>query len=212
MQYRDQPLRQSRLDENLRKPVRGLRCAAGRFDDHGVAGRDGRGDLVRHCIRGRIERRDRAHHPERHRNGEAEPSCLLRSTLERDHLAGEAAGLLGGQSEGLDAAPQLALRVAERESGFAADNLRELLAAALDEHCRAIEDRSAVVRGERRLHIRVVRRSDRGANLILRCDVHARTRHEPELVQHLCMLVAVLPLARDEQSGFGDGRRNLGPL
>ena len=80
-------------------------------------------------------------------------SCLLWSALERDHLAGEAAGLLGGQSEGLDAPPQLALRIAERESGFTADDLNKLLAAALDERRRAIQDRSAVVSGERRLHM-----------------------------------------------------------
>ncbi len=111
-----------------------------------VAGRDRRAELVRHQVQWVVERRDREHDPDRHPL--VVPHALLAAgeRVERDRLARDALGLLGGDRQRVDAAPRLLARLADRLGALPGDRGGELLEAALhdrgglEQHLRPLVD------------------------------------------------------------------------
>ena len=72
-QHRQHTLRKSGVHEARGEREGGQRCRAGRFEDHGIPGRQRRRDLVQHQQGRVVERRDGHHHTDRLADRETRP-------------------------------------------------------------------------------------------------------------------------------------------
>ncbi len=118
------------FQQHLGQQAGGQRRVGGGLEDDRVAGRKGRRHLVRHGVERRVEGRDGGHHAQRHAQREAQPAGRARGAGQRDHVAGQAARLLGRELEGLEAAAHLAQGIALREAGFELHGAHEFIRCA----------------------------------------------------------------------------------
>ena len=100
-----------------------------RLEHDRAAGGDRRRQLVGDEVEREVERADRADHADRHPQREAELALARRGGVERDHLAGQRAGLGGGELERADGALGLDPGRLDRLGRLGGDDAGELLAA-----------------------------------------------------------------------------------
>ena len=131
--------------QNLHQLERRKRRIARRFDDHGVACRQGRPDFVTDQVEGKVERRDRCDNPTRHAERKTDPPGRTRGRVERDHFADNAAGLFGGDFDRFARAAGFEPPFGEDFSFFATDGPRQFVLAALHDLGRAAQQERAVV-------------------------------------------------------------------
>ncbi len=123
------PVREARLGEQLRDPLRAQRRALRGLQHHRVPGRDRQRQEPERDHRREVEGRDRGHHPERvavHRHVDAVGDLLQRLALhQRRHR--------GGELDHLDPAPDLAPRLVDVLAVLAHDDPRQVVELALED-------------------------------------------------------------------------------
>ena len=92
---RDRLRRQPRCKQDFDQLQGRQRRVAGRFDDHRIAGRDGRADFVRHQIERKVKGRDGRHDAARDAQREPEFPCGAGSRVEGDDFGIEPFGFVG---------------------------------------------------------------------------------------------------------------------
>jgi hypothetical protein len=113
--------RQPGLDQGLGQLERRQRSHGCGLQDHGVAAGDRRPELVGDQVEGVVEGRDREHDADRLPRVVAAPLLAAGEGVEWDDLAAEPLGFLGGDGQGVDAAPRLLARLADRLGALAGD-------------------------------------------------------------------------------------------
>ena len=199
--------RQARLGLELGEEERGERRLRRRLEHDRAAGRERRRDLVRDEVEREVERRDRADDADRHAQRERELPDPGRGCVHRDDVAGELPRLDGGHRERRRRARGLDARRLHRLARLGRDRPRDLLRALLDEARGAIEDRRALVRGQRLAIARSAASTARArlgrATLRDAADERAVVRRA-----NLEPVAGLDPLAVDEELPLDRGRRH----
>ena len=138
---------QPRFAQNVGEMERGQRRVGIRLEDNWTARRNRRGDFVRDQIEREIERRDRGDHADRDAHVVANFARAPFRGIQRDGFAVQAAGGVGGEGEGFDAAADFAARIFHRLAAFLRHRPRDVAGFILDYLGGFAEDRRAALRG-----------------------------------------------------------------
>ncbi len=99
-----------------------------RFQYERAAGGDGRSDLVRHQVEGKVEWRDQRAGADRHALGEAAVAVGAFGDFQIDDFAADLRGQLGRDAEGVDQAGDFPLCIMDRLAGFHAQGPGQFVA------------------------------------------------------------------------------------
>ncbi len=158
------------LEQHLRQGDGREGRLAGRFEHDRAASGDRGCHLVGDEVQREVEGADGTDDADRHAEGEAELALSRRGRVERDHLAGQLAGLDGRELERADRTLGLDAGRADRLGGLLGDDPRELLDPLLQPARGGVEDLGSPP-GRKRL--RGLRRGDRS---VTSAGPHAGTR------------------------------------
>ncbi len=146
-QHREHAVGQVGLGEQLTQQQRGQRGRGRGLDDHrGADGECGR-DLVRDQVQREVERCHGEHGSARHPADQRHPADAVGVGVQPLEVAGEPAGLLGGELESAHRAGDLDLGPLERLAVLGGDRLRDLLGPLGQRPGHVLQRRRPHVRG-----------------------------------------------------------------
>ena len=138
--------RQAGFQQDLGEFQGRQRSVAGRLEDDGVAGGQGRPHLVAHQVQREVERRDGGHDAHGHADGEPELADHAGSGVQRHGLAVQSLGFLGGQRDGLDGALHFATALSNDFAFLAGDGLGQVVGPFVHQVGGALQDAVTAVR------------------------------------------------------------------
>ena len=201
------PARHAGIRQQLGELERTQGCRSGRLQDDAVPARERGGDLVEDRADRRVERRDRADHPDRHAERVREVSFEADRALDRQHLAADAPNLLGGVREDVDRPPDLVAHVLPGEASLRHLDRQEYVVPFLEETCGLLERLVPLDRMERDLPERPLGDRHGVVDVGLPRPGHPRDHLPGELVVHGVRLGRRDPLAVDVQAVILRGHR-----